>query len=170
MIPNLIHYWFNVRRRPAVIRDIFRKSVRSYETFLDRAEQRANVVVPEEYRLAWRNAFGLQRSLKKRQLLRFEALVRRDRDAQTGWTQLDDIAERLDTGWSEAEERDLLRTSRRYADVARSIEYYRGEFKPEMLQTHRQTLEQDSQYLEARNGLADRARANQERMKALLHK
>lgn len=170
MVLNLIHYWLNAWRRPALTRDIFRKSVRSYELFLDLVERRAEAVVPEEFKLAWKNAFALQRSLKERQLLRFEALISRDWEAQIAWTQLDDIAERLDAGWSETEERDLLRASRRYVEVARSVEYYRAEFKPDMLGSHSQVLEKDSKYSEARNALADRARANSARMKALLQK
>jgi hypothetical protein len=153
-----------------MVRDIFRKSVRSYELFLHLAEQRANAVVPEEYNFAWRNAFGLQRSLKERQLLRFEDLVRRDRNAQSAWTQLDDIGERLDAGWSEAEERDLSRRSRHYAEVTKSVEHYRAEFKPDVLGAHSQMLEQDPQYLEARNALADRAREHAKQMKRLFQK
>lgn len=153
-----------------MVRDIFRKSVRSYELFLDLVEQRANAVVPEECKLAWQNAFGLQRSLKEREILRFQALVIRDRDAQIAWTQLDDIAKRLDTGWSEAEERDLLQTCRHYAEVARSVEYYRAEFKPDVLGTHSQMLDQDPQYSYARNALAARAREHIEQMKRLLQK
>lgn len=58
----LIQSLIRLRSRRTLLRDTFRKSQASYIEFLDVAEQCALRVSPE-FKLAWQNAYRLQRLL-----------------------------------------------------------------------------------------------------------
>src|SRR5271163_1690238 len=91
------------KSRATLIHDTFRKWVGSYFDFLNIAEQRAFIVTPD-YKLAWQNAFRLQRLLKEQQGLRFEIWFGRGDLDQVTCQSLDSIATRLDEGWTDEEE------------------------------------------------------------------
>jgi hypothetical protein len=137
--------------------DTFDKWVNSYLAFLKIAEGRALKVSPA-YKLAWQNAFNLQRLLKRRQSLRFKYLFAGGKLEFATFKSLDGIAERLEKGWTEAEEADLRERNVIYRDDSRSIGEIQSKWDPHALDDARLLLENDSKYREARLALAERSR------------
>jgi len=147
-----------------MVRDTFLKSQASYLEFLGVAEQRASRVSPDA-KLAWQKVFKLQRLLNERQTMRLMHLLRtRNLDCSLFET-LDDVAARLDAGWSEAEEIAMKGFSAHYSEISREIGDIRSNWDPHAIDDSSRNLEQDPQYLAARSALADRAKKFAERIK-----
>jgi hypothetical protein len=134
---------------------LFQKYSRIYFQFLDAAEQRAVALASTAAAVnAWRVSFALQRALKERQVFRVECVLRRDGREYASWISLDDIVERVDGGWSEAEEVSLEHESDHYAALSKSIKDLQSKFDSETLLRHRDELMRDSEYKVARETLA----------------
>jgi hypothetical protein len=157
MIQSWIRRMAKIKGKSRSIQDLFRKYVRSHRVFVDIAEQRAIVLMPEQ-ESAWRVMFGLQRLLAERQLLRFEYLVNRDEAARPDWTKLSDVESRIEGGWSEVEEGELAHASRHYAKLSESIRMFRSKLNAENLDAQLKFLQEDSHYRRARFDLGDNAR------------
>jgi len=157
MIKSWIRRMTRIEGESRLIRDSFQKYVRSHREFVDIAEQRAIVLMPEQ-ESAWKVMFGLQRLLAERQLLRFEYLLDRDESARPRWAKLSDIESRVEGGWSETEEGELLRASQHYAKMSESINAFRGKLNAQNLDAQLQFLQEDSHYRRARFDLGDNAR------------
>jgi len=95
--------------------------VNSYLEFLKIADRRALKLSPS-HKQAWQNAFNLQRLLKRRQSSRFEYLYAHGKFDATSFKSLDSISERLDKGWTDAEEVDLTERMAAYRHDSRAIE------------------------------------------------
>jgi hypothetical protein len=144
------------KSRAALIHDTFRKWVESYFDFLNTAEQRALIVTPD-YKLAWQNAFKLQRLLKEQQALRFEYWFGRGDLDQVTCQSLDNIATRLDEGWTGEEEAALAKNLPLYGKIPSEITDIKSKWIP-MLKDAGRTLEKDAKYSQARRALAERSK------------
>jgi hypothetical protein len=153
----LIQYLVGLRSRRTLVRDTFQKSQESYLEFLDVAEQRALKVSPD-YKSAWQNVFKLQRLLKKREDMRFAHLLQACNLDCSLFETLDDLAARLEAGWSEAEEIAIQQSNAYYSEISRKIGDIRSKWDPNAVGESTRTLEQDPKYLAARLALADRAK------------
>jgi hypothetical protein len=78
---------------------------------------------------------------------------------------LDDLAARLDAGWSEAEEIAMQKCSAHYSEISQEIGDIRSKWDPHALDESARILEQDPRYLNARLALADRVEKFAERVK-----
>jgi hypothetical protein len=143
------------KSRAAQIHDTFRKWVESYFDFLKIAEQRAFIVTPD-YKLAWQNAFRLQRLLQEQRALRFEYWFGRGDIDQQACQSLDCIATRLDEGWTHEEEATLAKNLPLYREISSEITDIKSKWIP-MLKDAGRTLEKDTKYSEARRALAERS-------------
>jgi hypothetical protein len=145
------------KNQPTLAYDTFDEWVKSYLEFLKIAERRALKVSPA-HKQAWQNAFNLQRLLKRRQSFRFKYLFAGGKLDFATFKSLDSIAERLENGWTEADEADLRERNATYRDESRAIADIQSKWDPHALDDARQLLENDSKYREARLGLAERSR------------
>jgi hypothetical protein len=130
---------------------------------VDVAEQCALRVSPE-YKLAWQNVFKLQRLLKKREDMRFAHLLHSCNLDCSLFETLDDLAARLEAGWSEAEEIAMRESNAPYSEMSREIGDIRSKWDPHAVGESTRILEQDPKYLAARLALADRAKKFAERV------
>lgn len=160
----LIQFLVGLRTRRTLVRDTFRKSQASYSEFLDVAEQRALIVWPD-YKLAWQNVFKLQRLLKQREEMRFAHLLQACNLDCSLFETLDDLAARLEAGWSEAEEIAMRECNAHYGEISREIGDIRSKWDPSAVGESTRTLEQDLTYRAARLALADRAKKFAERIR-----
>ena len=115
----LIQSLMRLRSRRTLLRNTFRKSQASYRVFLDVAEQCALRISPE-FKLAWQNVYRLQRLLMEQRAIRFEYLLKA-RALDCSLETLDAIAERLDAGWSDAEEMDVQACNAHYSEISLEI-------------------------------------------------
>ena len=159
----LIQYLVGLRSRRTLVRETFRKSQASYLEFVDVAEQCALRVSPD-YKLAWQNVFKLQRLLKKRADMRFAHLLQACNLDCSLFETLDDLAARLEAGWSEAEEIAMQECNARYTEISQEIGDIRSKWDPHAVGESTRTLEQDPKYLAARLALADGAKKFAERI------
>jgi hypothetical protein len=149
--------------RATVVHDTYKKSVESYRQYLKIAERRAIELSPER-KLAWQTVFRLQRLLNERQASRFEYLFGRGKFDGVTWKSLSSITERLDKGWSEAEEADLKENVSSYRDASREIEDLQSNWDSNVLGDSSRVVDQDLQYSAARRALAERTRKLQARL------
>ena len=160
----LIQSLMRLRSRRTLLRDTFRKSEASYLEFLDVAEQCALRVSPE-FKLAWQNVYQLQRFLMEQRTIRFEYLLQtRVLDCSIFET-LDAIAERLDAGWSDAEEIAVQACNAHYSEISLAIADIRSKWKAYAVGESFKMLENDPEYRTARLALASRAQEFTERVK-----
>jgi hypothetical protein len=97
--------------------------------------------------------------------IRFEYLLRaRVLDCSLFET-LDAIAERLDAGWSEAEEIDVQACNAHYSEISLAIADIRSKWKPYAVGESSKILENDPEYQTARLDLASRAQEFAEHVK-----
>jgi hypothetical protein len=156
----IIRYFKSRKDWSSLVRDNFRKSLESYLEFLKIAEQRALSVSPD-HKVAWQNAFSFQRLVKKRQVLRFEFLLKNDMFDSKTISSVAAIEERLDRIWDETEETVLRNSMRAYAEIAREIDAIEAIADPNALDGPRRVLEEDREYCDARRALSERARERQ---------
>jgi hypothetical protein len=154
---RMFQYFMGTKSRATLAYDTFAKWVDSYLEFLKIAERRALKVSPA-YKQAWQNAFRLQRLLQRRQTSRFKYLFAGGKLDFAILRSLDNIAERLDKGWTAVEEADLRECNAAYRNESRAIEDINSKWDPHALDDARQLLENDSKYREARLALAERSR------------
>ena len=160
----LIQSLMQLRSRRTLLRNTFRKSQASYREFLDVVEQCALRVSPE-FKLAWQIVYRLQRLLMEQRTIRFKYLLQtRVLDCSLFET-LDAIAERLDAGWSDAEESALRTLDARYNKISLEIADIRSKWKPYAVGESFKILENDPEYQTARLALASRAQEFAERVK-----
>ena len=160
----LIQSLMRLRSRRTLLRNTFRKSQASYLEFLQVAEQCALRVSPE-FKLAWQNVYRLQRLLMEQRTIRFEYLLEtRVLDCSLFET-LDAIAERLDAGWTDAEEMAVQACDAHYSGISLQIADIRSNWDPHAVGESFEILEQDPEYRTARLALSTRAREFAERVK-----
>ncbi len=147
-----------------MVRDTFLKSQASYLEFVDVAERCALRVSPD-YKFAWQNVFRLQRLLKEREHMRFEHLLHACNLDCSLFETLDNLAARLEAGWSEAEEFTMQQCNARYTEISREIGDIRSNWDPHAVGESTGALEQDPKYLAARSALAERAKKFAERIR-----
>jgi hypothetical protein len=160
----LIQSLMRLRSRRTLLRDTFRKSQASYLEFVDLAEQCALRVSPD-FRLAWQNVYKLQRLLKAQQSIRFEHLLKAHDLDCSRFESLDAIDERLEAGWSKAEESALRALDAKYNRISLEIAEIRSKWKPYAVGESYKMLENDPEYQTARSALSGRAREFAERVK-----
>ena len=160
----LIQSLMRLRSRRSLLRDTFRKSEASYLEFVDLAEQCALRVSPE-FKLAWLNVYRLQRLLIEQRTIRFEYLLQTRLLDCSNFETLDAIAERLDAGWSDAEEIAVQASNAPYSQISLAIEDIRSKWKPYAVGESYKMLENDPEYQTARSALSGRAREFAERVK-----
>jgi hypothetical protein len=133
MVLTLAHLLFH-NSPPAKLRRLFRQYSRDYYDFLMVAEQRALAIADSPAAAeAWKVSFALQRALQERQVLRVEALLNDRPDTYLSWTSIDEIVERIDSAWSDAEEDNAIKISEHYASLNRSISNLKSRFDPKAL-------------------------------------
>jgi hypothetical protein len=159
----LIQYLLGLRSRRILVRETFQRSQASYLEFLDVAEPCA-LRVSQDYKLAWQNVFKLQRLLKKREDMRFAHLLQACNLDCSLFETLDDLAVRLEAGWSQAEEIAMQECNAHYREISQKIGDIRSKWDPHAVGESTRTLEQDPKYLAARLALADRAKKFAERI------
>lgn len=150
-------------KRATVVRDTYTKYVESYRKYLKAAERRAIELSPER-KVAWQTVFRLQRLLNERQASRFEYLFGRGKFDDVTWKSLSSITERLDKGWSEAEEAELKENVSSYRDASLEIAEIQSNWDSNVLGGSSRIVDQDQQYSAARRALAERTRKLQARL------
>jgi hypothetical protein len=160
----LIQSLMRLRSRRALLRNTFRKSQASYLEFVATAEQCALRLSPD-FKLAWQNVYQLQRLLKEQQSIRFEYLLKVRHLDCSRFESLDAIVERLDAGWTDAEESALRTLDARYNKISLEIADIRSKWKPYAVGQSFKTLENDPEYQIARLALSSRAKEFAERVK-----
>lgn len=160
----LIQSLMRLRSRRTLLRDTFRKSQASYLEFVTKAEQCALRVSPD-FKLAWQNVYKLQRLLKEQQSTRFEYLLKARHLDCSRFESLDAIAERLEAGWSDAEESALRALDTKYNEISLEIADIRSTWRPYAVGESFKMLENDPEYQTARLALSSRAQEFAERVK-----
>jgi glutathionylspermidine synthase len=170
VIIKLAHYL--IGNRPAArLRRLFREYAGIYFEFLNVAERRAVGLATTHTAVeAWKTTFALQRALKKQQVSRVEYLLRDDKSDYLSWRGLNDITGRVDGGWGEADEADLLAISRDYASLSKLIGALQSRFDSKALLENRDIVEQDAQYNKALGRLSARSREMSELFKRAVAK
>jgi hypothetical protein len=128
------------------------------------AEQCALRVSPD-FKLAWQNVYKLQRLLKEQQSIRFEYLLKVHHLDCSRFESPDAIAERLEAGWSDAEESALQVLDAKYNKISLEIADIRSKWRPYAVGESFKMLENDPEYQTARLGLSSRAQEFAERVK-----
>jgi hypothetical protein len=141
----LIQFWKPKKMRAARVRDTFRKYLDSCREYSKTTEQRALTVSPDQ-ELALLNCFRLQGLLRKRETIRFEFLLDIHSLDCSLTKSLDEIEQRLDKGWTEAEEGVLKEINSHYGGVSREITEIRSKGIPNSLTDPLRALQQDSKY------------------------
>ena len=134
-----------LKSRAALVRDTYREYMDSTRENSKITEQRALAVSPD-HKTALLNCFRLQDLLRERATLRFEFLIKTQSFNCAPYKSLDAISERLDTGWTEAEEGAIKESNAHYKDVSREIADIRSKWDPDSLTAPLRALTQDSQY------------------------
>ena len=122
-------------------------------------------VVPDR-KLAWQNAFRLQRLLIERQILRLQYLYEGGVFCNGLWKSLTSIEKRLDQEWSEDEEATLKEGKPIYDNVSREIQDCRLRFDPAALVDAARVLERDVKYRDARLAHVERMKKLREQLGA----
>jgi hypothetical protein len=146
---------FTQNPQAALAHRIFRSYTESYSQFLKVAEQRAALKVSPDRKLAWQNAFKLQRLLQEQLASRFEYLFGRARFDNDTLKSLDAIFERLNKVWSEAEEADLKGGVTSYAELSAEIEGIQSKWDPLLIEDPSGALQQDHIFRTAQVALAE---------------
>jgi hypothetical protein len=109
--------------------------------------------------------YQLQRLLREQQSIRFEYLLTARHLDCSRFESLDAIAERLEAGWSDAEESALRTLDARYNKISLEIADIRSKWKPYAVGESSKMLENDPEYQTARLALSSRAKEFAERVK-----
>jgi hypothetical protein len=133
-----------MKSRHALVRDTYRKSIRSTREFMQICKQRAIEVSPDQKALLL-NCFKLQNLLMDQRAMRFEYLLKsKSRDCAI-FKSLDEIDERLDKDWIAAEEGALKQSNLHYGAISQEIAEIQSKWDSEALTTPLRVLDQDPQ-------------------------
>jgi hypothetical protein len=149
--------------RRALVRDTYRNDLKSTRDFMKLAERRALEVSPE-HSVVIRNCFRLQDLLSERCAVRFEYLLKSKSLDCAIFNTLDEVSERFDKDWGATEEGALKKSNAHYCDICQEIEAIQSKWDPDSLTAPLLAVQQDPQYLAAREAIADRTRELQRRM------
>jgi hypothetical protein len=112
----LIQSLLGMKSRHAMVRDTYRKCMKSSRDFSKLMEKRALIVSPDQ-RPVLLNCFRLQDLLMEQRAIRFEFLLKsRSLDCAL-FKSLDEISQRLDKDWCAAEEGALKESNSHYGDL-----------------------------------------------------
>jgi hypothetical protein len=159
----LIQSLFDLKSRHALVRDTYRKDMKSIREFMTLFEQRAILVSPDQKSVLF-NCFRLQNLLMDQRAIRFEYLLKSKSLDCAIFNSLDEVSERLDKGWSAAEEGALKERNSHYSDVCREIHDIQSKWVPDVLTAPLKAVEQDPQYRAAREAIANRVQELQSRI------
>jgi hypothetical protein len=137
--------WNPKKRRAAKVRESFRQYLKSCHAISKITEHRALAVSPDK-KLALLNCFRLQDLLRERETIRFEFLLEIYALDCSLITSLDEIHQRLDQGWTEAEEGVLKEINSHYGGVSREIAEIRSKGVPNSFADLLNALQQDPKY------------------------
>jgi hypothetical protein len=151
----MVRYFKGTKNRAIIIHETVLKYIESYMKFLEVAEQRAALKLSPDRNLAWQNAFRLQRLLQKQLAPRFEYLFGRGTFGNAPWESLDSIFERLNQGWSQAEEAELKGNAASYAETSREIEDIQSKWDPNLIADPDGALQQDYIFRNAQMALSE---------------
>ena len=142
--------------RFVIVRNTFREYVQSCSEFW-KAFQRCTIAIKssEHQRQVLQTHLRLQTLWLERQRLRFEYLLRGGTFGTGFWGELDNSAQRLDKEWSDDEETGLLAIDAAYRDLLAEIEDLVPKMNSAELDTPIKALQQNAQYREARELMAD---------------
>jgi hypothetical protein len=142
--------------RRKVVRDVYRTYLKCTREFMKLAEECA-LKASADQRVTLLNCFRLQALMNEQQSIRFSFLYESKSLDWTLFKSLDEIFQRLDKGWSAAEEEALKQRNLHYRGVCqeiKDIQLKRGEF--DSLTAPLKAVEQDPQYRAAREAIANR--------------
>src|SRR5450631_3602818 len=128
----LIPHWMRWKNRGARVRDTFRKYLKASHANSKFTERRALEVSPDQ-KLALLNCFRLQDLLRERETIRFEFLLEIHSLDCFLIKSLEEMEQRLDHGWTDAEEGVLKEINLHYGGVSRDITEMRSKGIPNSL-------------------------------------
>ena len=139
-----------------IVRDTLREYMQACSEFW-KAFQRCTIAIKcsERQRQVLQTHIRLQTLWLERQRLRFEYLLRGGTFETGFWGDLDNITQRLDKEWSGDEETSLLAIDAAYRDLSVEIEDLVPKMNGAELDTPIKALQQNAQYREARELMAD---------------
>jgi hypothetical protein len=142
--------------RFVIVRNTFREYMQSCSGFW-KAFQRCTIAIKssERQRQVLQTHLRLQTLWLERQRLRFEYLLHGGTFETGFWGELDNITQRLDKEWSGDEESSLLAIDAAYRDLLVEIEDLVPKMNGAELDTPIKALQQNAQYREARELMAD---------------
>jgi len=149
--------------RATRVRKTFRRYMQSCRKNMKIIEQRALALSPD-HSLALRNCFRLQYLLSERRRSRFEFLLDTKSIDCALFKSLDEIAERVDKGWTEAEEGAIKERDPHYRDISREIAGIQSRWVPDLLTVPLRRLMHDDIYRKESLAHAARIRELERRM------
>ena len=154
------------QRHQKLVHKTFQQYIKATRQFWEIAERRAIYRSPNNQALL-KAAFGLQILLIDRQSLRYEHLIRASSGEQIPWKTLADISHRLDSEWSEADERSIASSVPRYAYLSKEVDRLSASLDATALSDCITVLEQDSKYRSARQAIAMKVQQLRDRLNAV---
>ncbi|HEY2679060.1 MAG TPA: hypothetical protein VGI65_18985 [Steroidobacteraceae bacterium] len=142
--------------RFVIVRDTFREYMQSCSEFW-KAFQRSTIAIKssERQRQVLQTHLGLQTLWLERQRLRFEYLLRGGTFGTGFWGELNSISQRLDNEWTDDDETGLKAIDASYRDLLVEIEDLVPKMNGAELDAPIKALQQNAQYREARELIAD---------------
>jgi hypothetical protein len=152
--------------RSTSLERLFREYLESSRQFWRTARQRGMKL--QEAHGSIKSAFRLQEFLIDRQALRFGHLVSVGAIERRGLRSLNSITERLDQGWSDADESALLESNSVYRAVSQEIKDIQSTLDTAVLTEPLRQLQRDRKYLQARQVMSERVRELDARLQRLI--
>jgi hypothetical protein len=159
----LIQSLLRMRSRRAIVRDAYRKYLKSTRYFMKWAGERAVKVAPDQS-AALLKCFRMQVLMNEQQSIRFESLLKSNFRDWALLKSLDAIAQRLGKDWSAAEDEALIQRNSHYRDVSQEIKDIQANWDFDSLTEPLRVLDQDPQYRAERLTIADSVEELQRRI------
>jgi hypothetical protein len=147
---------FTKKSRATVVQKAFRAYSKATLEFWKVAQQCAVKEGATNRDVPLQKAIRLQFLLIERQAARFTYLFARDTFSGDNPISLDSALERLDRGWGNDEEGQLIEGNSSYRDLAREIEDIKSSWNSNALTEPIQRLETDAKYRNARRVVSER--------------
>jgi hypothetical protein len=141
--------------RLSLVEKVFKEYLQVTRAFWEEAERRARKTLPE-WGPALEDAFALQRVLIDSQALRFGHLITTG-ELSDPRLSLNNITERLDKEWSDADEKSLIDANPFYREIVQHQKTISSRWKPNAVsRSSFETLQLDPKYTKAREAVADK--------------
>jgi hypothetical protein len=150
--------------RLSLVEQVFNQYLQITRAFWKEAEKRATKTIPG-WRAALGDGFARQLILIDSQALRFGHLLTTD-EFTNPQLSLNDITERLDKHWSDADEKSLIAANPVYREIVEQQKTISSRWKPDAAsRSLLKALQLDPKYVKAREAVGDRVRELSDRLR-----